>query len=40
MKNFFGLVPGSIYGWPKNELHYIGINNSIRTTRIFRAILR
>jgi len=38
MKNFFGLVPGSIYGWPKNELHYIGINNSIlELTRIFGA---
>lgn len=29
MKNFFGLVPGSIYGWPKNLLHYNGIDNSI-----------
>ena len=29
MKNFFGLVPGSIYGWPKNLLHYHGIANSI-----------
>jgi uncharacterized protein (DUF362 family) len=29
MKNFFGLVPGSIYGWPKNLLHYHGIHNSI-----------
>lgn len=29
MKNFFGLVPGSIYGWPKNPLHYHGIANSI-----------
>src|SRR5579859_694344 len=38
MKNFFGLVPGSIYGWPKNELHYIGINNSIlELTRVFGA---
>jgi len=36
MKNYFGLVPGSIYGWPKNELHYIGINDSIlELTRIF-----
>ena len=25
MKNYFGLVPGSVYGWPKNELHHIGI---------------
>lgn len=29
MKNLFGLVPGSVYGWPKNTLHYIGIDNSI-----------
>lgn len=37
MKNFFGLVPGSIYGWPKNKLHYIGIDNSIVSlNRIFR----
>jgi uncharacterized protein (DUF362 family) len=37
MKNFFGLVPGSVYGWPKNELHYIGIDRSIfELSRIFR----
>lgn len=36
MKNFFGLVPGSIYGWPKNELHYIGIDTSIvELNRVF-----
>ncbi|MBI3208682.1 MAG: DUF362 domain-containing protein [Candidatus Solibacter usitatus] len=29
MKNFFGLVPGAVYGWPKNILHHIGIANSI-----------
>jgi len=29
MKNLFGLVPGSVYGWPKNLLHYHGIANSI-----------
>lgn len=29
MKNFFGIVPGSIYGWPKNPLHFYGISNSI-----------
>jgi uncharacterized protein (DUF362 family) len=29
MKNFFGTVPGAIYGWPKNVLHYHGIENSI-----------
>jgi uncharacterized protein (DUF362 family) len=37
MKNFFGLVPGSIYGWPKNELHQVGIDESIvELNRIFR----
>jgi len=37
MKNFFGLVPGSVYGWPKNELHFIGIPESIvELNRIFR----
>jgi uncharacterized protein (DUF362 family) len=29
MKNMFGVVPGSIYGWPKNILHWQGIHNSI-----------
>jgi uncharacterized protein (DUF362 family)/phosphoserine phosphatase len=29
MKNLFGLVPGSVYGWPKNKLHYIGIPESV-----------
>ena len=29
MKNFFGLVPGSVYGWPKNKLHFIGIDEAI-----------
>ncbi len=29
MKNLFGVVPGAIYGWPKNFLHYHGIENSI-----------
>jgi uncharacterized protein (DUF362 family) len=37
MKNFFGLVPGSVYGWPKNELHHVGIDRSIvELSRIFR----
>ncbi len=37
MKNFFGLVPGSVYGWPKNELHQVGIDQSIvELNRIFR----
>jgi uncharacterized protein (DUF362 family) len=29
MKNLFGVMPGSFYGWPKNVLHYAGINGSI-----------
>ena len=29
MKNLFGLVPGAVYGWPKNPLHIRGIENSI-----------
>ena len=29
MKNLFGVVPSGIYGWPKNVLHWAGINESI-----------
>lgn len=29
MKNMFGIVPGSHYGWPKNILHWAGIKESI-----------
>jgi uncharacterized protein (DUF362 family) len=29
MKNFFGVVPGAVYGWPKNILHLHGIDASI-----------
>lgn len=29
MKNLFGVVPGAVYGWPKNILHAKGIDNSI-----------
>jgi uncharacterized protein (DUF362 family) len=29
MKNMFGIVPGSKYGWPKNILHWKGIHRSI-----------
>jgi uncharacterized protein (DUF362 family) len=29
MKNMFGIVPGSKYGWPKNVLHWKGIHRSI-----------
>ncbi|MCS7023989.1 MAG: DUF362 domain-containing protein [Bryobacteraceae bacterium] len=37
MKNLFGLVPGSVYGWPKNILHRIGITRSIlELNRVFR----
>src|SRR5579885_356097 len=37
MKNYFGLVPGCVYGWPKNELHFVGIDRSIvELNRIFR----
>jgi uncharacterized protein (DUF362 family) len=29
MKNLFGLFPGTYYGWPKNVLHFEGIENCI-----------
>jgi len=29
MKNMFGIVPGAVYGWPKNVLHWQGIERSI-----------
>jgi uncharacterized protein (DUF362 family) len=29
MKNLFGTVPSGIYGWPKNVLHWAGIDESI-----------
>ena len=29
MKNLLGLMPGMIYGWPKNVLHWAGIESSI-----------
>jgi uncharacterized protein (DUF362 family) len=29
MKNFFGVLPWAVYGWPKNILHVKGIANSI-----------
>jgi uncharacterized protein (DUF362 family) len=29
LKNLFGTLPGIYYGWPKNELHWRGIHNSI-----------
>jgi uncharacterized protein (DUF362 family) len=43
MKNFFGVVPGAVYGWPKNILHVHGIAASIldlnATIRAHLAIL-
>lgn len=29
MKNLFGVVPGAVYGWPKNPLHTAGLDRSI-----------
>ena len=29
MKNLFGIMPGAVYGWPKNVLHWQGIERSI-----------
>src|ERR1700682_2925822 len=29
LKNMFGIVPGSCYGWPKNILHWAGIPQAI-----------
>ncbi len=29
MKNMFGIVPGARYGWPKNILHWKGIQESV-----------
>ena len=29
LKNMFGVVPGVVYGWPKNVLHHHGIDRSI-----------
>jgi uncharacterized protein (DUF362 family) len=29
MKNLYGCVPGAVYGWPKNFLHWCGIPQSI-----------
>lgn len=36
MKNLFGIVPGAVYGWPKNVLHWAGINESIAD--LYRAV--
>jgi uncharacterized protein (DUF362 family) len=29
LKNCFGCLPGRVYGWPKNALHWVGIDNAI-----------
>jgi len=29
LKNCFGCVPGRVYGWPKNVLHWAGLEQSI-----------
>lgn len=29
LKNMFGVIPGAVYGWPKNVLHWAGIEESI-----------
>lgn len=29
LKNMFGIMPGLKYGWPKNKLHYVGVERSI-----------
>lgn len=29
LKNLFGTLPGRVYGWPKNVLHWAGIERSI-----------
>lgn len=29
LKNCFGCLPGRVYGWPKNALHWVGIENAI-----------
>lgn len=29
LKNYFGIVPGGVYGWPKNVLHWAGIHECV-----------
>ena len=40
LKNMFGLVPGTLYGWPKNILHWAGIGASILDINAALAIPR
>jgi uncharacterized protein (DUF362 family) len=35
MKNLFGTVPGCVYGWPKNILHWAGIHECIADLQQF-----
>ncbi len=35
MKNLFGLVPGGVYGWPKNILHWAGIHECVADLQQF-----
>ncbi len=37
LKNLFGTLPGICYGWPKNELHWRGIDNSIADIALTRT---
>ena len=37
LKNMFGTLPGICYGWPKNLLHWRGIENSIVDIALARA---
>jgi uncharacterized protein (DUF362 family) len=37
LKNLFGTLPGICYGWPKNELHWRGLENSIVDIGLTRA---
>ena len=37
MKNMFGVVPGACYGWPKNVLHWAGIDRAILDINAARA---
>lgn len=37
LKNLFGTLPGICYGWPKNELHWRGIDNSITDIALTRT---
>ncbi|MGZ5498575.1 MAG: DUF362 domain-containing protein [Candidatus Aminicenantales bacterium] len=43
LKNLFGILPGVYYGWPKNLLHFRGIDNSIldlaRTIKVHYGII-